>query len=278
MPRTEPHPTPRTVVASVSPDAAADATTITKDATRPAPPEPSEVFPVWPPHAKRLEEFRRERPDSEWAGTTQSVIEMQLVGVSKYTRVRLLECRCSGCMFGFLIWHDRMGASESDVPRVHWAGLEQHGSSDADILGGRYAKYWDGGAGVGRRVRDDGWAEQLHFFARHPRDAQSEFSRVHSHASPLNDPACARGQSAKPRDYWAVPNTGWGGNALWFRDRRFPHDACSCACGKTNLATPLGQCNRRLGTSQVACTRLPNGTPHGVARIEGLWSCERAPD
>jgi hypothetical protein len=245
---------------------------------RPPPPTSSDDFPAWPVHAQRIDQFRREGVDSEWAPVTEAAIKEQLAGLSDYVRVRLLECRCGGCMLGFLRWFKLEHTTDEDMPQVRWAGLEQHWNADLERK--NHPKYVDGGIEPDQFVRGDGWQEELHFFVRHPRDATSASPRVRSHESPLMDPNCARGSVARPQPGWGFTHTGRGVNTLWFVDRRYHQDVCSCACGKGRLDTPPNRCRDIWSGTDSGyhyCALAPPLTKLGVMRVEGLWSCERSP-
>jgi hypothetical protein len=237
-------------------------------------PRSDDEFPVWPVHAERIEQFRREAVDPEWAPVTEAAIREQLEAVSDYVRVRLLECRCSGCMLGFLRWFKLDHTTDEDWPHVRWAGLEQHWTADSERT--NHPKHWDGGPWPDGSVRSDGWQEELHFFARHSRDAPNASPRVRSHESPLKDPNCARGVLTPP--HRGAAHTGVLSNKLWF-SAEHRQEVCPCACGKGWLQPP-NQCRETMGgpsVNGVGCRLLPPKTKLGVMMVEGLWSCERAP-
>lgn len=225
----------------------------------PTPPQPPGKYPVDAALVSYLEGFREEKIDGTWASEAEAAIRAQLTRLDpNVVRVRLVECRCSACMLGFIL---APGAELRDVqpgvdyPSVRWSAFEKH---------------WRGSTSTG-------WTDGLIFLARHPKDSVSASVRVHSADDPWADPACT-GAFPFPPTWDTQQGLKWagvGGNrmVLAIPSAR----VCSCICGK--VATDGGgrSCFQQ-SRGRVYCAPMAT-TSHNVPIIEGEWSCERtAPD
>jgi hypothetical protein len=226
-------------------------------ATAPLPaadlPPPLDEYPLGYRLRSYLEGFREEAVDVVWAAETAAVIRKRLLTLDRnVVRARLLECRCSACMLGFVAtdaaWRD--AEPMVDYPYVRWSGYEKH--------------YRD--------PRPDGWWEGLIFLGRHPKDSPASAPRVRSYDAPWTDPACNGAFPYSPTwDSMArFPYSGVAINRMFLGEGRMN---CACICGKIRT-TDLSGCMLN-GANSVSC-RVKSATKHDLPVIEGDWSCPRA--